>query len=265
MELFSIRSGSSGNCICVGSSSHHVLIDAGISGKRIEEGLNTYDLTARDMDAILVTHEHIDHIAGLGVMARRYGLPIYATQDTITAIKNTSSVGKIDDGLFHPITPDEKFTIGDIEINPIHISHDAADPVAYRLEAYGKKAAVLTDLGYYDDYIVNHMRDLDCVLLESNHDKRMLEAGPYPYSLKVRIMGDKGHLSNDTCGQLLSEILNDDIKHIFLGHLSHENNYSELALQTVESEITLSDTEYKGNDFPIEVASRECVSRRIEF
>ena len=265
MELFSIRSGSSGNCICVGNSSHHVLIDAGISGKKIEEGLNNYDLTSSDMDAILVTHEHIDHISGLGVMARRHGLPIYATAKTIEAIKNTSSVGKIDEGLFHEISPDTDFEIGDLKINPIHISHDAADPVAYRLESYGKKAAVLTDLGYYDDYIVDNMKDLDCVLLESNHDKRMLEVGPYPYNLKVRIMGERGHLSNDTCGQLLSEILNDKIKHIFLGHLSHENNYSELALQTVDSEITLSDNEYKAGDFPIEVATRDHVSSRIEF
>lgn len=265
MDFFSIRSGSSGNCICVGDSESHVLIDAGISGKKIEEGLNTYDYTSSDVDAILVTHEHIDHIAGLGVMARRHHVPIYATSLTIDAIRNTSSVGKIDESLFHEITPDEEFRIGSLSIKPVSISHDAADPVAYRIESGGKAAGVLTDLGVYDDYIIDSMKKLDCLLLESNHDKKMLEVGPYPYSLKVRIMGERGHLSNDDAGQLLSKLLNDDIKHIFLGHLSHENNYSELALRTVDNEITLSETKYKGNDFPIEVATREKVSSIIRF
>lgn len=134
LELCSIASGSSGNCICVGSDNHHVLIDAGISGKRIENGLNEVDLKSQDMDGILVTHEHLDHIAGLGVMARRYGLPMYATAGTIEAIKNTPSVGKIDPELFHEIVPQEDFVIGDLTITPIHISHDAADPVAYRIK-----------------------------------------------------------------------------------------------------------------------------------
>jgi phosphoribosyl 1,2-cyclic phosphodiesterase len=249
----------------VGDSHNHVLIDAGISGKKIEEGLNSFDYTSKDMDGILVTHEHIDHISGLGVMARRHHIPIYATAATISAIKNTTSVGKIDEGLFNVIESDKEFNIGSLSIKPISISHDAADPVAYRIESEGKSAAVLTDLGVYDDYIIDAMQNLDCLLLESNHDKKMLEVGPYPYSLKVRIMGEKGHLSNDTAGQLLSKLLNDDIKHVFLGHLSHENNYSELALRTVDSEITLSDTKYKGDDFPIEVARRDEVSRRIEF
>ena len=154
LELCSIASGSSGNCICVGSDNHHVLIDAGISGKRIENGLNEVDLKSQDMDGILVTHEHLDHIAGLGVMARRYGLPMYATAGTIEAIKNTPSVGKIDPELFHEIVPQEDFVIGDLTITPIHISHDAADPVAYRIKKENRTFAVVTDLGNYDDEIV---------------------------------------------------------------------------------------------------------------
>ena len=127
MELCSIASGSSGNCICVGSDDCHVLIDAGISGKRIENGLNSIDLKTEEMKGVLVTHEHIDHISGLGVIARRYGLPIYATEGTIDAILNTKSVGKIDESLFHAITPEQPFEIGDLLIEPISISHDAAD------------------------------------------------------------------------------------------------------------------------------------------
>ena len=130
MELFSIASGSSGNCICVGNDRSHVMIDAGVSGKRIEEGMNTYDYTTSDMDGILITHEHSDHIMGLGVIARKYGLPIYATKGTVDAILTSSSVGKIDTGLFHVIEAGVEFAVGDLTIMPMSISHDAADPVA---------------------------------------------------------------------------------------------------------------------------------------
>lgn len=266
MEFFSIRSGSSGNCICIGDRDHHVLIDAGISGKKIEEGLNEKDLSSSDIDGILVTHEHIDHVSSLGVMARRYHLPIYATALTISAIKSMNSLGKIDPELFHPIEKDMDFMIGDLKVRAIHTSHDAADPVAYMVEAAdGKKAGVLTDLGVYDDYVIDNMRDKNVILLEANHDRRMLEAGPYPYSLKVRIMGERGHLSNDASGKLLSELLNDGINHVFLGHLSHENNYPEIALATVGDEVTLSDNKYKADDFPITIAGRESSTLKIEF
>ena len=177
LELCSIASGSSGNCICVGSDDSHVLIDAGISGKRIENGLNAINLTSKDMQGILITHEHIDHIAGLGVMARRYGLPMYATEGTIDAIRHTSSVGKIDESLFHVIRPTEEFESGDLHITPISISHDAADPVAYRIVKGNRKVAVVTDLGTYDDEIVSQLQELDILLLEANHDIHMLETG----------------------------------------------------------------------------------------
>ena len=154
MELCSIASGSSGNCICVGSDDCHVLIDAGISGKRIENGLNSIDLKTADMQGILITHEHIDHIAGLGVIARRYGIPMYATGETVDAILHTKTVGKIDEALFQVIESEREFTIGDLTIEPVSISHDAADPVAYKIRQQEKNVAVMTDLGTYDDHIV---------------------------------------------------------------------------------------------------------------
>ena len=132
MELCSIASGSSGNCICVGSDDCHVLIDAGISGKRIENGLNSIDLKTADMQGILITHEHIDHIAGLGVIARRYGIPMYATGETVDAILHTKTVGKIDEALFQVIESEREFTIGDLTIEPVSISHDAADQMCIR-------------------------------------------------------------------------------------------------------------------------------------
>lgn len=260
LELCSIASGSSGNCICVGSQDCHVLIDAGISGKRIEQGLNAIDLKSQEMAGILVTHEHIDHIAGLGVMARRYGLPIYATAGTITAIQNTPSVGKIEETLFHTITAGENFVMGDLTITPIPISHDAADPVAYRIKKGNRNFAVVTDLGSYDDEIVGQLQGLDALLLEANHDIHMLETGIYPYPLKRRIMGDKGHLSNERSGQLLCELLHDNFGTVMLGHLSKENNYEKLAYEAVRMEVTMGDNPYKAEDFPMFVAKRDAVS-----
>lgn len=265
MRFCSIASGSSGNCIYVGTEDTHLLVDAGISGKRIEQGLNELELSTKDMDGILVTHEHVDHVKGLGVLARKYGIPIYATAPTIEEVKYMSSLGEIPEELFHPICADERFSLGDIQVSPMHISHDAADPVAYRLDCGDKSAAVVTDLGIYDDYIVDKIQNLDVLLLEANHDIHMLEVGAYPYPLKQRILGEKGHLSNELSGKLLCQVLGDQTKAVFLGHLSKENNYEELAYATVKLEIDLGDTDYHADDFRIEVASREKLSPVIAF
>lgn len=263
LELCSIASGSSGNCICVGSDNDHILIDAGISGKKIEKGLESMDLKACELEGILVTHEHIDHVAGIGVMARRYHLPIYATQLTIDAIKRVKSVGKIDETLFHPIIVGEKFEIGDMSFEPISISHDAADPVAYKASNNKRSMAVITDLGTYDETIIEKLQNLDGLLLEANHDINMLQMGPYPYPLKQRILGDRGHLSNERSGQLLCELLHDKFGTVLLGHLSKENNYEELAYESVRMEVTMGDNPYKAEDFPIYVAKRDGVSEPI--
>lgn len=260
LELCSIASGSSGNCICIGSDNTHVLVDVGISGKRIENGLNAIDLKTGDMQGILVTHEHIDHIAGLGVLARRYGIPIYTTEETKNAILCTKSVGKIDESLFHIIYPEEEFDIGDLTIHPISVSHDAADPVAYRINHADKSVAVVTDLGNYTKKIVKQLQGLNALLLEANHDVHMLETGGYPYMLKQRILGNRGHLSNERSGQLLCELLHDHFGTVLLGHLSKENNYEELAYEAVRLEVTMGNNPYKAGDFPIHVANRDTVS-----
>ena len=265
MRLCSIASGSSGNCIYVGSDHTHLMVDAGISGKRIEQGLNSLELSAKDMDGILITHEHVDHVKGLGVMARKYALPIYATKGTLDEIRRMGSLGVIPDELYREIHPDEPFAVGDLTVKPIHISHDAADPVAYRVEGEGKSAGIVTDLGKYDDYIVDKIQGLDVLLLEANHDIHMLEVGSYPYPLKRRILGDRGHLSNELSGKLLCRVLHDRMKAVFLGHLSKENNYDELAYETVRLEINLGDTKYQADDFRIEVAKREQRSSVAEF
>ena len=261
MDFCTIASGSSGNCTYAGTGRTAVMIDAGISAKRIEKGLYSLDRKPEEIDAILVTHEHSDHIAGLGVLARRYHFPIYATPGTAEYIYSCASLGKIDPALLHYIHADEAFRIGDLEIEPFRISHDAAQPVGYRISDGRKNMAVATDMGCYDDYIVEKLKNLDGILLEANHDVNMLQVGPYPYPLKQRILGQRGHLSNELAGRLLCDILNDDIETILLGHLSKENNYAALALATVISEIRIGRSDLDANELPIDVASRSDPSR----
>ena len=260
MRMCSIASGSSGNCIYVGSDNTHLLVDTGISKKRIEEGLKALDIKGDELDGILITHEHSDHIQGLGVFSRKYEVPIYATPGTIEGILSYSGLGKMPDGLLHPVHTDEAFTLGDVTVNPFAISHDANEPAGYRMECDGKSVAVATDLGKYDEYIVERLKNLDAVLLEANHDIHMLEVGGYPYYLKQRILGDKGHLSNELSGRLLCDILHDNLKHIVLGHLSKENNYAKLAYETVKLEVTLAENDYRGEDLDMFVANRDTVS-----
>lgn len=265
MRMCSIASGSSGNCIYIGSENHHVLIDAGISGKRIDEGLKKLELKGEDIDALLVTHEHTDHIKSLGVIARKYGIPLYMTQGTWRAVQRMKNLGVIDADLFHPVRADENFTIGDLEIAPFYVSHDAAEPVAYRVNQGSRSAAVATDLGVYTEDTIRHLQGADVLLLEANHDIHMLEVGPYPYPLKQRISGDFGHLSNETAGKLLCRLLHDNLKAILLGHLSKENNFTELAYETVRLEVLLGDTPYQPDDFPMSVAGRDSLSPCIQF
>ena len=266
LDFYSIASGSSGNCIYVGTDHTSVLIDAGISCRRITDALRDIDRSVQDLTAILVTHEHSDHIAGLGVLLRKAHVPVYATQATIRQILRYSPLGNVDEELFHPIDADQPFMIGDLKAEAFHISHDAADPVSYRIESGNKACAVATDMGCFNRYTVNHLRNLDTILIEANHDERMLQAGPYPWPLKRRILGEKGHLSNTSSAMLLSQVLHDDMKAVFLGHLSKTNNFPDLAYATVISEMAMDPgCHYKEGDIPIHVASRERPMEKLEL
>ena len=263
MKLCSIASGSSGNCIYVGSDDTNILIDVGISKKRIEEGLSEIGIPCESLDAILITHEHSDHIQGLGVFSRKYKVPIYATGGTIRGIENYKNLGKMPEGLLHVIKVDETFSIGNLEVHPFSISHDALEPSGFRVEQDGKTIAVATDLGIYNEYTVENLKDVNALVLEANHDIHMLEVGPYPYPLKRRVMGDQGHLSNELSGRLLCDILHDKLQCVMLGHLSKDNNYENLAYETVKLEVTLGDNPYQGEDIHIIVAKRDEVSEMI--
>lgn len=263
MRMCSIASGSSGNCIYAGSDSTHLLIDTGISGKRTEKGLEELELSMRDIDGIFITHEHVDHIQGLGVLSRKYQIPIYCTEGTKRGILADRRIGDVEEALFQVVRPDRKYIVKDMAVTPIRISHDAADPVGYRISHGRQKGAVVTDLGVYNDYIVEHLKGMDILFLEANHDVNMLQVGPYPYPLKQRILGERGHLSNEASGKLLCRVLHDDLKAIVLAHLSKENNLPELAYETVRAEVTMSDLPYKAGDFPLYVAKRSDVSEVI--
>ena len=258
-------SGSSGNCTYIGTPEGGILIDAGVSAKRIETACWDRGIGMDSIRGIFVTHEHSDHIKGLGVLARKHHVPIYGTEETLKEIAANTRLGEYPKELLHPILPDVDFQIGDLTLEPFSIHHDAANPVAYRVSHERKSVAVATDMGHYDQYVIDHLKDLDALLLEANHDVNMLETGPYPYYLKRRILGDHGHLSNENAGRLLNYILNDKLKYVLLGHLSKENNYEALAYETVRFEIDQGDTPYKAKDFPIEVAKRDEMSQIIHL
>lgn len=251
MKLYSIASGSSGNSIYVGSaqSERGILIDTGISKKRIEEGLTLQSLSLADIDGIFITHEHSDHISGLGPILRKYEIPVYATEGTIDYILGNGKCGRVREDLFHCVRKDTPVSVAGMEVMPFAISHDAAEPVSYTICGQDGKVAVATDMGEYTDYTFSHLEDCDGVLLEANHDINMLQAGSYPYSLKLRILGKEGHLSNDACGRLLRRLIHYRLKYILLGHLSQENNYPELAYETVRYELGQEEDEWEKEIF----------------
>lgn len=237
LRFFSLASGSSGNCIFVGSDNCNLLVDAGISSKRIVAGLAEHFIQPESVSAILITHEHSDHVNGLPVFLKKYPTSVYATEGTIRAIKKSPAGAKIPPELFHPIDLTERLTFGDIEVECCGTSHDAACPVAFSFLCEGCKVGMATDLGCITPGIVKHLSDARILYLESNYDRYMLLAGSYPYSLKQRIMGDRGHLSNEDSARLLLHVMNEKLRYIMLAHLSKENNMPDLALLTIKNEL----------------------------
>ena len=234
MELrFSpLFSGSSGNATYVGCDDANLLVDAGLSGSRVTQELSRIGIDPACLDAILVTHEHADHIKGIGILSRKYDLPVYATEGTWRAMMD--KIGSVQEKNIRVFEPEQDFFIGSIDITPFSTPHDAAQPVGYTFEVSGAKLAIATDLGCVRDGWLKHLLGSDAVILESNFDPDMLQTGPYPYDLKRRIMGRHGHLSNDDAGEVAAELVRHGAKQIILGHLSKENNYPELALKCCE-------------------------------
>ncbi len=262
MRICSIASSSSGNCIYVGSSDTHILIDSGISGKKLKAGLDMIGVNPESIDGILITHEHSDHIKGLGVVSRKYNIPIYTSELTWEKITTSGLTGIIDTNLFNKISPDCDFTIKDLIIHPFSISHDAVQPLCYTLSKDKKKISIATDLGCYDSYITEKLKNSNVLFIESNHDIEMLKSGDYPYYLKKRILSDKGHLSNVMSGKLICELLHENLQYIILGHLSRENNHPDTAHETVKAGLTANEQMYIRN-IQLIVSEREEITGMI--
>ena len=260
LKFSTIASCSNGNCTYIGSDYTNILIDAGLSGKRIEAGLDSLGLDGTKIDAIFVTHEHADHVNGIGVLSRKFGIPIYATDGTWNNMP--SKVGEIRPDLMHSVYEEEPCILGDIFVKPFTIPHDAAQPVGYCIENDSHKITVATDIGHITECVLDHLKGSEIMLLESNHDPDMVRNGPYPYPLQQRILGKKGHLSNSGAADVLNSVCDEKTKYVFLGHLSKENNTPILAYNTVKNSLSQNGAEI-GKDFNMWVAPYEGVYRKI--
>ncbi|MBP5224728.1 MAG: MBL fold metallo-hydrolase [Lachnospiraceae bacterium] len=265
MRFRTIASGSNGNCVFIEEGEDRFLVDAGISAKSVKEGLQDLGVLPEELTGILVTHAHGDHVRGLQVFLKHFRTPFYGTAETLAEIRATDREQAIPAECYHTVNVWEPFRLGRTNILPIATKHDSAGSCGYRFDAARCSVAVLTDLGSYDDRTVEALQRLDGILVESNHDTKMLEVGPYPYVLKRRILGDYGHLSNDRCASLVTKILHPDLKFILLGHISEENNLPELALMTVKQAINDDPGPYRDTDFRIEAASRYAPSEIFEL
>lgn len=237
MSCFSVslRSGSSGNSTFIRTESARLIVDLGLNGKRFAMALEEFDEDPNQIDAVLLTHEHIDHVSGVGVVMRRHKIPLYTTLSTFN--KAEALLGKIDYDLVHLIVPGNPFTVRDTEILAFPTSHDAVDPVGFRISSRYGDVGVMTDTGEFDQYAREGLKGCKAVYLESNYDDDMLWNGDYPYPLKVRIDSRSGHLSNFEAGQVACYLLENGVEALALSHLSQENNLPELALETVSEAL----------------------------
>ncbi len=255
MRFCSLQSGSSGNAQYIEYKDTKILVDCGLNGKQTATRLNEIGVNIDDIDAILITHEHNDHVNGAGVISRRHDIPIYATKSTHEAasiiIKDIKSHNrKFIEGEFY---------IKDLKITPFKTSHDAVEPRGFAIVG-SKKISIITDTGCITDETIEATKDSDLFFVEANHDLNMLEYGPYPQHLKMRIKSEYGHLSNNDCANFLIKNISANTKHIVLCHLSHENNNEVIALTTVKN--ILHDA---GIDIPVSISHRERIGEVISL
>ncbi len=256
-----LYSGSSGNAIYVGYGSTHILVDAGLPGRPIEQALLSIGVRPQDVSAVFVTHEHGDHIRGVGVLARRLGVPVYANERTWLAMEST--IGSVPAAQRRVFFEEQDFYVGDVAVQPYSIPHDAADPVGYCFYMGNKKISIATDLGHASQRIIDRIADSDILLLEANHDVDMLMHNPsYPAALKRRIRGSHGHLSNDQCGEALVDLLARNVRTVYLAHLSEHNNAPDLALGAV-AQILGQSGAHVGKDIGIALAARDSVGELL--
>lgn len=261
LDFCSLYSGSSGNCLLVKTSKTKILVDCGTSLKKIQEGLIDIGEKIEDIDAIIVTHEHSDHVQSLGNTSKKFDIPVFVNFETLEAMPNQKE--KIELHNQNIFEVGKEFKIGDLAIQSFSIPHDAANPVGFNIYNQKSKLTVATDLGHMNDELISNMKGSSFILLESNYDPEVLKYSKYPYILKQRIAGPKGHLPNDVAGKTISKLVKDDLKEVMLGHLSKENNFPELAYQTVVEELQNSNVDI--NELRLSVASRDNHSKIIKI
>lgn len=233
LSVCALGSGSKGNAVFISGGDSAVLVDAGLSGIELERRMAAKGLSPDMLSAVVVTHEHTDHIKGAGILSRRFDIPLYLNQKTMQAA--SKKLGAIEGAMnFKCGVP---FHIGDLKIDPFSISHDAADPSGFTLEHGGVKMGLATDLGVATHLVKTHLKGCSLLYLEANHDPDMLNNGPYPWYLKQRVKSRLGHLSNAAAGDLVNDIRDNALCHVILAHLSHENNTPEIALQTFQERL----------------------------
>lgn len=261
LNFCSLYSGSSGNSLLLETENTKVLIDAGVSSKKIETALNNLEIDPNSLDGILITHEHTDHVQGLGTFAKKFKLPVFVNQKTLDAMPKQKE--KLPEKDIHFFKIEEKFEIGDLRVKPFSIPHDAANPCGFNFFKDNKKVSIATDIGHMTNGIIKNLEDSIFILLESNYDPEVLKCSRYPYPLKNRIAGPTGHLSNEMAGKTISHLLNSGLKQALLGHLSKESNFPELAYKTVMDELMGSS--YAENNFQLGIASRDLPGNLINL
>ncbi|NNG02216.1 MAG: MBL fold metallo-hydrolase [Desulfobacteraceae bacterium] len=225
-----LASGSRGNAIYISDGEDGVLVDAGLSGKKIEHRMQSRDLRMDHLRAIIVSHEHSDHIQGVGVLSRRYKLPVYISAATYA--RSQKFLGRLEQ--VHHFECGKAFVINGMTIHPFSTSHDAEDPAGFTIRQNGIKIGIATDLGIATTMVKEHLKGVSLLVIEANHDPKMLVEGPYPWPLKQRIKGRSGHLSNENTMSLIREIQDEQLQHVILAHLSEQNNRPEIALEMVK-------------------------------
>lgn len=260
-KFCSLFSGSSGNCLLVESDNSKVLIDAGGSAKKIIDALSLVGVVPEDLKAIVVTHEHSDHVKSLGTLSKKFNIPVFANMETWNAMPEQKA--KIFAENQKTFTVNKDFEILDLKFSPFNIPHDAANPCGFNIFHDNQKISIATDLGHITPEVMSHLEKSRFALLESNYDLNVLKCSKYPYALKQRISGPLGHLSNDTSGKVISKLVDSGLKNVLLGHLSKENNFPELAYKTVAEEVLTNRN--NESDIHIAVAKRDCPSSVIDI
>ena len=252
----SLFSGSSGNCFFVQSDNTKILVDAGVSVKKIISALSQFNIDINDIDAILVTHEHSDHTKSVAALSNKYNIPVYSNKKTWSFLNSSDSKVLINNK--HTFNMSKSFKIGELKISPFPIPHDALDPCGFNIVYNNKKITIATDIGHVSPELLNSLKNSVSILLESNYDPEILKFSSYPYLLKKRIAGNTGHLSNESAGKTLAYLYNYGLKNAILVHLSKENNFPELAYKTIYNEIS------NCSNFTFDIAPRNNPSKMFE-